>query len=54
MKNDKRKYIPAANPERAQAEAERARSGAWGTHQDRRTKRQRTRQAAKRRALRDE
>lgn len=52
-KQSVRQFRPAANPERAQAEAERARSHAWGTHEDRRTRRQRTRSAAKRQATKD-
>lgn len=42
-----------ANPERARAEAERRRSGAAGTHGDRRYRRSRTRQGQLSRALRD-
>ena len=54
MNSKPEKYTAPANAERAQADAERARSGAWGTHQDKRRKRARTRAAAKRRAMREE
>jgi hypothetical protein len=43
---DKHKGIE--NPEAARAAAERAQSNAWGTHADKRTKRERTRADAKR------
>lgn len=42
-----------ANPEASKAANERAFSGAWGTHEDRRDKRARTRSASKTRALRE-
>lgn len=45
---------PPRNPEAARADAERRRSGAAGTHGDRRTKRLRTRSARKRQAIRDQ
>lgn len=48
------RYRNPANPERAKAEAERARSGAAGIHQDRRSRRARTRAANKLRARRDD
>lgn len=41
------------SPERIRARQERKRSGAAGKHQDRRTKRARTRAASKARALRE-
>jgi hypothetical protein len=43
-----------ANPEYAKAMAELRRSGASGTHQDKREKRARTRKAKLERALREE
>jgi hypothetical protein len=46
------RYKPPANPERAKAEAERARSNAWGTH-DNRPRRLRTRKAQKDAAKKD-
>lgn len=45
-------YRPTANPAQAAANRERARSSAAGSH-DSRPRRQRTRHAAKRAALRD-
>lgn len=48
------KYRHPANTEKARADAERARSGAWGTHADTRDRRARTRQASVRRDLRDQ
>jgi len=49
-----RRYVPAANPEKARADAERAQSNAWGTHADKRTKRRRTRADDLRATIRDE
>lgn len=51
---DSRRYVPGANPDKARADAERARSGAWGTHEDKRTKRRRTRADGERSAIRDD
>jgi hypothetical protein len=45
------KYRAPANPVKAQADAERARSNAWGTH-DNRPKRERSRADSKRAAIR--
>lgn len=42
-----------SNPEASKAANERAFSGAWGTHADKREKRARTRSASKTRALHD-
>ena len=47
------KYRGVANPAYALAMVELRRSGASGTHADKRTKRARTRNASKRRALED-
>jgi hypothetical protein len=47
MKKDKpKKYKPTANPAMAEAMREIRRSNASGTHLDRRTRRQRTRQSS--------
>lgn len=46
-------FAPVANPVRARADAERARSNAAGTHADRRTRRNRTRAAQHARAIRE-
>lgn len=45
------KFRPTANPDYAKAMVELRRSGASGSHSDRRAKRARTRSAAKRRAI---
>jgi hypothetical protein len=45
------KYRNAANPLRAHADAERARSNAWGSH-DNRPKRERSRDAVRRAEIR--
>jgi hypothetical protein len=45
--------MPGANPEYARAQAERRRSSAAGKHADRRTRRNRSRQAQRGRAIRD-
>jgi len=50
MGKKKDKYIHPANPLRAAADAERARSNAAGTH-DNRPKRERSREAAERAAI---
>jgi hypothetical protein len=47
------KYRGVENPDAARAAAERAQSGAWGTH-DNRPKRERSRDAAKRAAIKRE
>lgn len=47
----KAKHQAVANPLLAQASAERAFSGAWGTHNDKRNKRARTRAASKTRSF---
>ncbi len=49
----KRKYVHPANPERAKAMHDLARSNASGTHEDRRFRRKRTRRAAKKAAIED-
>ena len=46
-------YTPTANTALAQANAERARSSAAGTHGDRRTKRNRDRSSQRRNAIQD-
>lgn len=51
-KPEKPKGVP--NPEYARAMAELRRSNASGTHADKRTKRQRTRSSAKRRAIEED
>lgn len=48
-----RKHKPISNPRMAQAMAELRRSGAAGTHADRRTKRERSRAAARSAAIRE-
>ncbi len=48
------RYSPAANPEMHRAMVGKRTSNAAGTHGDKRTKRARTRGAAKRRAMREE
>ena len=47
------KYKGHENPEAFHAHVARSQSGAAGTHNDKRTKRVRTRDAAKRRAIKD-
>jgi hypothetical protein len=54
MKDNTSKYKPVANPVYARAIAELRRSGASGTHNDKRTKRQRTRQAQLDKAIKDQ
>lgn len=54
MKKKKEKYKGVANPEYHKAMMELRRSNAAGTHLDRRTRRQRTRTAAKRAAIEKE
>lgn len=49
-----KKYKGYENPAAFQADVERKRSGAAGSHADKREKRARTRDAAKRRALGDQ
>ena len=49
----KSKPVGVANPLLAKAAAERAFSGAWGTHADKRAKRARTRSASRNRAIRE-
>ena len=54
MKHKRSPYIiPRMTDEQIRATQERRRSGAAGTHADRRTKRNRTRSANKRTALKD-
>lgn len=50
----KQKHRPTANPEYIAAMRELRRSNAAGTHGDRRTKRNRNREAQKRNAIRDQ
>jgi len=54
MKKKKEKHKGVANPEYHKAMMELRRSNAAGTHLDRRTRRQRTRTAAKRAAIEKE
>jgi hypothetical protein len=54
MKDNTRKHQPIANPLYARAMAEIRRSGASGTHNDKRSKRQRTRQAQLDKAIKDQ
>lgn len=49
-----KKFTPVANPLLAAANAERARSNAWGTHADGRTQRARTRSTARGKAIREQ
>ena len=51
MKEKPKKYKPTANPAMAEAMREIRRSGASGTHLDKRTRRQRTRQSANHNAI---
>ena len=53
MANKVAKYKGNENKPMAEANAQRAFSGAWGTHADKRTKRNRTRLASKKRAIRE-
>lgn len=52
-KNSPKKYKPTANPAMAEAMRELRRSGASGTHLDKRTRRNRTRQTAEINAIID-
>lgn len=54
MPKKKQKHQGHENPALFRSIVERAQSGASGTHADKRTKRARTRDAAKRRALGDQ
>lgn len=54
MKDRTKKYKPTANPAMAEAMREIRRSGASGTHLDKRTRRQRTRQSSIYRAIIDQ
>lgn len=51
MANKKKKFVGTENKPLAIAEAERARSNAWGSHADRRVRRARTRSASVRREI---
>jgi hypothetical protein len=53
MKDRTKKYRPTANPAMAEAMREIRRSNASGTHLDKRTRRQRTRQSSNYRAIID-
>ena len=53
IKTPKKDKRDQARPDQAAAAADRAFSGAWGTHADGREKRARTRAASEARAIRD-